>query len=71
MPAKEVLRSIQPPPEPMVIPAELIQKALKQQSGWGFTEGLVLGQLSVIITVIIILKFVIFAENKSPKKVMT
>ncbi|SEI36768.1 YALIA101S14e00210g1_1 [Yarrowia lipolytica] len=52
----------------MVIPAELIQKALKQQSGWGFTEGLVLGQLSVIITVIIILKFVIFAENKSPKK---
>ncbi|KAG5357987.1 Maintenance of mitochondrial morphology protein 1-2 [Yarrowia sp. B02] len=68
MTAKEVLRSIQPPPEPLVIPAELIQKALKQRSGWGFTEGLVLGQLSVIVTVIIILKFVIFAENKSPKK---
>lgn len=68
MSAKEVLRSIQPPPEPLVIPAELIQKALKQRSGWGFTEGLVLGQLSVIVTVIIILKFVIFAENKSPNK---
>lgn len=69
MPAKEILRStIQPPPEPLVIPAELIAKALKQRSGWGFTEGLVLGQLSVIVTVIIILKFVIFAENKSPKK---
>lgn len=63
------MHSIQPPPEPLVIPAELLQKALNQRSrGWGFTEGLVLGQLSVIITVIIILKFVIFAENKHPKK---
>jgi maintenance of morphology protein 1 len=45
-----------------------LQKQLQSQqsgAGWSFTQGLLLGQLSVIIVIIFFIKFFVFSETKT------
>lgn len=45
-----------------------LQKQLSAQSsssGWSFTQGLLLGQLSVIVLLVVFIKFFVFSETKT------
>lgn len=40
--------------------------AASQSKNWSFTQGLLIGQLSVIIVLVFFIKFFVFSETKSP-----